>query len=132
MFPVALTAQQSVTSWPLSAETTASTCLTPVAAIIFLGFCTVVQPVSSTFQILFGINQGWDSNFLRTGSKELQTSDRIYIYDKIKQLRCYTIKSYTIKLLYDKIKLMKYHNKKTFYYAFLIHLCKVNALIVCI
>ena len=58
--------------------------------------------------------QGWDSNFLRTGSKELQTLDRIY--DKIKQLSCY---------------LMKYHNRKTFYYAFLIHLCKVNALIVC-
>ena len=57
MFPVALTAQQSVTNWHLSAETTTSTCLTPVAAIIFLGFCTVVQPVSSTFQILSSVNQ---------------------------------------------------------------------------
>ena len=62
-----------------------------------------------------GQDQGWDSTFL-TGSKKLRTSDRIYIYiyDKIKQLSCY---------------LMKYHNRKTFYYVFLIHLCKVNALI---
>ena len=61
-----------------------------------------------------GQDQGWDSTFLRTGSKKLQTSDRIYIYDKIKQLSCY---------------LMKYQNRKTFYYVFLIHLCKLNALI---
>ena len=30
------------------------------------------------------LHQGWDSNFLRTGSKELQTSDRIYTVYMIK------------------------------------------------
>ena len=55
MFPVALIAQQTLIRWLLFADTTAPTCLAPVAAIIFLGFCTVVQPVSSMFQILSGV-----------------------------------------------------------------------------
>ena len=50
-FPVALTAQQSMTSCPLSPEI-----IEPVATTTFLGFCTVVQPVLSKFQILSGVN----------------------------------------------------------------------------
>ena len=56
VFQVALTAQQSVTSCPLSSETIAPTCLATVAETIFLGFCTVVQPVSSTISIMSGVN----------------------------------------------------------------------------
>ena len=52
--PMAFTAAAIVTRVPRSADVTAPTCLEPRWAITFLGFCTVVIPVSSTFQILLG------------------------------------------------------------------------------
>ena len=40
----------------VSAEVIAPTCFTPFVATMFLGFCTVVIPDSSTFQISFASN----------------------------------------------------------------------------
>lgn len=45
--PIADTAQHVVTSVPLSALVTLFSCLAPFAAMIFLGFWTVVVPISS-------------------------------------------------------------------------------------
>jgi len=48
VFPIALTANATVTSVPLSPDVIAPTCFLPFTAIILDGRCTVVTPVSST------------------------------------------------------------------------------------
>ncbi len=53
-FPVAFTAQATVTSSPLSADVTEPTCFFPFSVTICLGVCTVVTPVSSMLYIMCG------------------------------------------------------------------------------
>ncbi len=56
LFPVAETTQASVTRVPLSAEVSDPICLNPCLANTLSGLCTVVTPVSSTFQMSPGPN----------------------------------------------------------------------------
>jgi hypothetical protein len=71
-FPIALTAQHTVTNSPRSADFTAATCLTPFFAITWLGSIVVVIPVSSTFQISAALNL-YFSRTKANFSKKLET-----------------------------------------------------------
>ncbi|KAJ8385761.1 hypothetical protein AAFF_G00182790, partial [Aldrovandia affinis] len=74
LFPVADTAQASVTSVPLSAEVSDPTCLNPRLATTLSGLWTVVTPVSSTFHMSPGPNRCLSSTFAKLSKKALTFS----------------------------------------------------------
>ncbi len=74
LFPVAETAQASVTRVPLSAEVSDPTCLNPRLANTLSGLCTVVTPVSSTFQMSPGPNSYLRNTFSKLSKKALAFS----------------------------------------------------------
>ena len=82
--PVAFTAQHIVTSEPLSADVILPTCFVPRPATTFVGFCTVVTPVSSILYMSLA-QKWWPSSTLRRFSKKSETLFLLKVVERNKE-----------------------------------------------
>ena len=100
--PHEFTAEQTVTSCPLSPDVTFATYLAPFSQMIFKGLWTVVTPVSSRFQIFSGVNWCFSIAALSFSKKVLA----VCLLNAVLQARLVTSGLQRDKLLFLSMKLL--------------------------